>query len=47
MGYCMCMMEVTGVITGGCYSRGKQGCVFSWMVMGPRVTVGDLFDGLT
>lgn len=25
----------------------KQGYVFSWMVMGPRVTVGDQFDGLT
>lgn len=38
--------EVTGVIIWGCCSR-WEARVFSWMIVGPRVTVRDLFGGLT
>ena len=35
--------DVTGAITWGCYSR-REVRVLSWVGVGPRVIVGDLFD---
>ena len=45
VGYCIVRngQDVTGVTIWGCYSRRKVR-VLSWVDMGPRVIVGDLFD---